>query len=475
MQKWLKSLIILYSLISCNTQGNKPTNITNFNSMMLNIKAKTTTNLNIDANEALIFLINILTDNTIANNIKIYTEEKINEFILYLTPQQMNEMTKNIIKVLENTKIIKDNIKILNDDNHMPTHTKISLIKKLNDKLEEEINNYKIAIKIAANHDSFDIAKINIQNIPITKIIEIKDESKSAVDFKNEITLLTNAHIIRDNLDPKIRNALQFIEITLEDTTINTNNTIYTRNKINKFINHLKEQQIKEMVANTVKALEEIENTITNIQMIVHMSQKHHSQKLYDKLEEEINNYKIAIKKAADHDSFDIAKINIQNIPITNITEIKDESKRAVDVQNTITTHLPGPNWQYEDAIFYLKKIFSEGNAYTYDTFNRFILNIHLDKAKYLLTHFTKEFTMINNIVKIVNRIKNTSHKSKLNFVIQQAFKDLQQSMRTAFGNGIPSLDTIKQNFQNVNFHKFEEIKAKVLQIYREENSQIKK
>ncbi|ACH93896.1 putative lipoprotein (plasmid) [Borrelia duttonii Ly] len=477
MQKWLKSIIILCSLISCNTQGNKPTNITNFNSMKLNIKDKIKTeNLYIDASEALIFLINVLTKNTVANNIKIYTDEKINAFIIYFTPQQIDEMVTNIIKVIEIKKNIKDNIKILNDDdNHMPTHLKMSLINQLNEKLEKEINNYKIAIKIAANHESFDVAKTNIQNISITKIIEIQDESKRAVDLKNEITMITNAQIIENNLDPSERNALQFIKKTLQDTTINTNNTIYTNNKIYKFINYLREQQIKEMVANTLKALEEIENAKANIKMIVYMSQQNHSYELFHKLEKEINNYKIAIKIAADHESFDVTKINIQNIPITNITKIKDEAKRAVDVQNTITAHLPGPDLQYEDTIFYLKKIFPEGNSYTYDTFNKFILNIHLDKAKYLLTHFTKEFTMINNTVKIVNRIKNTSHKSKLNFVIQQALKDLQQSMRTAFGNGTHPLDTIKQNFQNVNFHKFEEIKTKVLQIYREENLQIKK
>ncbi|WP_024655238.1 BTA121 domain-containing protein surface lipoprotein [Borrelia hispanica] len=471
MQKWLKSIIILCSLISCNTQGNKPTNITNFSSMMLNIKAKTTTKkLNFDANEALIFLINVLTDNTIANNIKIYTNEKINAFILYLTPQQMNEMTKNIIKVLESKKIIKDNIKILNDDNHMPTHTKISLINQLNDKLEEEINNYTIAIKRAADYDSFDVAKINIQNIPITKIIEIKDESKSAVDLKNEITLITNAQIIRNDLDPKVRNALWFIETTLEDTTINTNNTIYTRNKLAKFINHLREQQIKEMVANTVKALDAKEKAIINIKMIVHMSQKNHSYELSHKLEEEINNYKIAIKRAANHESFNTVKINIQNLPITNITEIKDETKRAIDVQNTITAHLPGPDWQYEDAIFYLKEIFSEGNAYTYDTFNRFILNIHVDKAKYLITHFTKEFNNIDDTENLIRHIKNTSQRSKLKFALQKVFNDLQQSMRIAFGNGTLPLDTIKQNFKNIHFHKFEEIKAHAKQILKNQS-----
>ncbi|AHH07357.1 Hypothetical protein BCD_1291 (plasmid) [Borrelia crocidurae DOU] len=106
MQKWLKSLVILCSLISCNTQGNKPDNKTNFNSIMPNIKAKATTKkLNLNANEALIFLINILTNNTIANNIKIYTNEKINEFIMYFNSQQINEMVTNIIEVIEMKKI----------------------------------------------------------------------------------------------------------------------------------------------------------------------------------------------------------------------------------------------------------------------------------------------------------------------------------------------------------------------------------
>ncbi|ETZ17988.1 hypothetical protein BDCR2A_01183 [Borrelia duttonii CR2A] len=461
MQKWLKSIIILCSLLSCNTQGNKPDNKTNFNSIIPNIKTKATTKkLNLDVNEALIFLINILTNNTVANNIKIYTDEKINAFIIYFTPQQIDEMVTNIIKVIEIKKNIKDNIKILNDDdNHMPTHLKISLINQLNEKLEKEINNYKIAIKIAADHESFDIAKINIQNISITNIIKIKDESKRAVDLKNEITMITNAQIIENNLDPSEKDALKFITETLQDTTINTNNTIYTDTQIYKFINYLREQQIKEMVANTLKALEEIENAKANIKILHDYKQQ--KAELSKQLTEEINNYKIAIKIAADHESFDITKINIQNIPITNITKIKDEAKRAVDVQNTITAHLPNNNEKYAYALIYLTKTLPEGNSYTYDKFNIFILNIGLDKTKDMLTHLAKEFPKVSTTENaVMSYIKDTSQKSKLNADLQEAHKDLQQSLITAFSNGTLPLDTIKQNFKKINFHKFEEIKA---------------
>ncbi|AFI31813.1 BTA121 domain-containing protein surface lipoprotein [Borrelia crocidurae] len=368
-------------------------------------------------------------------------------------------MVTNIIKILEIKKIIKNNIKILNDDNHMQANIKMSLINQLNDKLEEEINNYKIAIKIAADHDSFDIAKINIQNIPITKIIKIKDESKRAVDIQNEIIIKTNAEAIKNNLNSKEKEALKFITETLQDINRAAYNTIYTDNKINKFINHLREQQIKEMIANTAKALEEIENTKANIK-ILHDYKKQKAE-LSKQLEEEINNYKISIKIAADHDSFDIAKINIQNIPITNITKIKDESKRAIDVQNTITAYLPDNNERYAYALIYLTKILPEENDYTYDKFNIFILNIGLDKTKDMLTHLAKEFSKITTTENtVMSYIKDTSQKSKLNDDLQKAHKDLQKSIRTAFGNGKLPLDTIKQNFKNISFHKFEEIKA---------------
>ncbi|WP_024655240.1 BTA121 domain-containing protein surface lipoprotein [Borrelia hispanica] len=593
MQKWLKSIVILCSLISCNTQGNKPSNKTHFNSMMLNSKTKTKEKLNLDANEALIFLINVLTDNTVANNIKIYTDERINEFIIHFNSQQINEMVTNIIKLLEIKKNIKDNIKILNDDyDNMATPIKMSLTKKLNDKLEEEINNYKIAIKIAADHDSFDIAKINIQNIPITNIIEIKDKVKQTVNVQNTIaahlpsnheqnafhylqyhltkenttdqhdnfnklilylnldetrdmltniteelinkqdvlnyisqihsditktelnneiddadtnlqnlliktvsnntlsfddikqkiknivpskfskikskakqaienqnSIMINMHTgdIKANLDPKEREALKFITETLQDINRAEYNTTYTDNKINKFINYLGEQQIKEMVANTVKALEEIENSKNNIDILYY--DKHYANESRDRLKEAINNYKIAIRRAADYDSFDVAKINIQNTPITKIIEIKDESKRAVDVQNIIK-NLPGNYWGYYYVITYLKEIFPERNTHTHDTFNKFILNIHVDKAKYLITHLSKEFSKIENIKGIITHIKDTVKKSKLNDDLQEALKDLQKSIRIAFGNGTLPLDTIKQNFKNVHFHKFTEIHA---------------
>ncbi len=466
----IKITVILCSLISCNTQGNKPTNITNFSSMMLNIKAKTTTKkLNFDANEALIFLINVLTDNTIANNIKTYTDERINEFIIHFNSQQINEMVTNIIKVLKIKKNIKDNIKIINDNNNnIPANLKMSLTKKLNDKLEEEINNYKIAIRIAADHESFDISKINIQNIPITNIIEIKDEAKRAVDAQNEI-INTNAKAIKAKLDPSAKEALKLITKTLKDTTINTNNTIYTDTQINKFINYLKEQQIKEMVANTVKVLEEIENAKANIKILHDYKQQ--KAELSKQLEEEINNYKIAIRKAADHESFDIAKINIQNTPITKIIEIKDEAKRAVDVQNTITAYLPDNNEKYAYALIYLTKILPEGNDYTYDKFNSFILNIGLDKTKDMLTHLAKEFFNISNTENnVISYINDTSQKSKLNDDLQEAHKDLQKSMRTAFSNGTIPLDTIKQNFKNISFHKFVEIKAQAEQILKNQS-----
>ncbi|ACH95125.1 hypothetical protein ACE4V3_04850 (plasmid) [Borrelia recurrentis] len=608
MQKWLKSIIILCSLLSCNTQGNKPDNKTNFNLIMPNTKAKATTKkLNLDVNEALIFLINILTNNTIANNIKIYTDEKINAFIMYFTPQQIDEMVTNIIKVIEIKKNIKDNIKILNDDdNHMPTHLKMSLINQLNEKLEKEINNYKIAIKIAANHESFDVAKINIQNIPITNITKIKDEAKRAVDVQNTIIIKANAKAIEAKLNPSEKDALKFITETLQDTTINKNNTIYTDTQINKFINYLREQQIKEMVENTLKALEEIENAKANIKILHDYKQqkaelskqlteeinnykiaikiaadhesfditkiniqnipitnitkikdeakravdvqntiiikanakaieaklnpsekdalkfiietlqdttinknntiytdtqinkfinylreqqikemventlkaleeienakanikilhdyKQQKAELSKQLTEEINNYKIAIKIAADHESFDITKINIQNIPITNITKIKDEAKRAVDVQNTITAHLPNNNEKYAYALIYLTKTLPEGNSYTYDKFNIFILNIGLDKTKDMLTHLAKEFPKVSTTENaVMSYIKDISQKSKLNADLQEAHKDLQKSIRTAFSNGTLPLDAIKQNFKKINFHKFEEIKA---------------
>ncbi|WP_318250809.1 BTA121 domain-containing protein surface lipoprotein [Borrelia duttonii] len=427
---------------------------------MPNIKAKATTKkLNLNINEALIFLINILKDNTITNNIKIYTDEKINEFIIHFNSQQIDEMVTNIIKVIEIKKNIKDNIKILNDDNHMPTHLKMSLINQLNEKLEKEINNYKIAIKIAANHESFDIAKINIQNISITNITKIKDEAKRAVDVQNTIIIKANAKAIEAKLNPSEKDALKFITETLQDTTINTNNTIYTDTQIYKFINYLKEQQIKEMVANTLKALEEIENAKANIKILHDYKQQ--KAELSKQLTEEINNYKIAIKIAADHKSFDVTKINIQNIPITNITKIKDEAKRAVDVQNTITAHLPNNNEKYAYALIYLTKTLPKGNSYTYDKFNIFILNIGLDKTKDMLTHLAKEFPKVSTTENtVMSYIKDISQKSKLNADLQEAHKDLQKSLITAFSNGTLPLDTIKQNFKKINFHKFEEIKA---------------
>ncbi|WP_232212735.1 hypothetical protein ACE4V2_04610 (plasmid) [Borrelia recurrentis] len=164
--------------MSCNPQAGQNTNnkkTNNKDSRLAPAKdqtkvneevAKITKQLPLETQEALIFLTNILNNNTIEPNISIYTDEKMNNFIIHLGPQKIKDMVINIVLALKIIKNIEAKIQEINVNNL----NKNVLI----DELKNEINKYKIALKRVANQEFFDIAKINIQNTPITEIIDMQ-------------------------------------------------------------------------------------------------------------------------------------------------------------------------------------------------------------------------------------------------------------------------------------------------------------
>ncbi len=175
MQKYLWLPTILYLITGCNQQKEKiPTET---------IKDNIPVQLNSKEKQALDFLIQTLTDNSIAPGSKTYTQTKINELVTYLTPIKIKEMLKNMTKIFENNKNIEDDLnKIYDHDPQKPI---------LHKRFTKIINDYKKNLKIAASNNSLDKIKTNIQNIPTDEIIEIKAELKRAISVQK----------ILDNLD----------------------------------------------------------------------------------------------------------------------------------------------------------------------------------------------------------------------------------------------------------------------------------
>ncbi|ACH95123.1 hypothetical protein ACE4V3_04875 (plasmid) [Borrelia recurrentis] len=77
--------------------------------------SNSTAQLNPEENEALNFLTETLKDNNIAKNSKTYMDKEINDFIIYLKPQQIKKMIANIQQALKEIENIESNIKKVYD------------------------------------------------------------------------------------------------------------------------------------------------------------------------------------------------------------------------------------------------------------------------------------------------------------------------------------------------------------------------
>ncbi len=599
MQKLLLLLIISYLITSCNQQTKTPTldkdkddqdliqttRTKRKSKTILNTEAqKITKHLTIEENETLDFMIDILQDDTIAKNIEIHTDQKINDMIIYLGTPKIKEMVGNINQVLKAIKNAEIKIQEINDNNPHKT--------ELKNRLEKEINKHKVIIKNAVNYKSFDITKDDTQNatIDIIGIINIQNEATQAIDaqtkenalnsdHKNALRYLRNAltennaythkqfnclisnlvldeikdmltnivmelthkinainyiaqindttqktnlnneienidknfkdllkiafnycipspHVAKQNikkippnnfiaiknkakqaidnqgslfaitklLDAQQKRALEFIIDILQNEKIYPYQKTYTSEETDNLIIYLGEQQISEMVENVVKALEEIEKAEINIQRI----NDNNPQKiqLNKQLNEEIKNYQQDIKEAANYMSYDLAKINIQNIPITYIVEIR----RAAEVQNTIVDHITPYDEYAQNTFNYLKNAVAEQNNSRHDEFNQFILQIGPEKTKELIIPFAKKIKAIGYTKIYINHIRDRNKKDRLKTELENAHQVLKKSIRNIFQNNKPSFNNINHKLQAISFDRFKKIDEQALQIYRSQS-----
>ncbi|AHH07360.1 Hypothetical protein BCD_1294 (plasmid) [Borrelia crocidurae DOU] len=307
----------------------------------------------------------------------------------------------------------------------------------------------------------FDNQNIANKNIHKTTAKQIADSQSSTPDFISNLIAQLNS---------KENEALNFLTEVLKDNNIVKDSKTYTDKEVNDFIKYLKPQQIKKMIANIQQALQEIENTKSNIKKIY--DYKKQKIELNNRLKDEINNYKIALKQAANQESFDTIKTNIQNtsINLTEITNIQNEAKRAIDVQK-ISLNLTDDELC---TLFYLVEPLQKINYktsnkhYTYDQFNQLILYLGIDKVKDMLKNIVKEFHKEKAVKYYIKKIiKNRNPKNNLDNYLEFIKQNYKRLLLEAFGNSTISPDVIIQNIKKISFDKFDKIKQKAIGIIK--------
>ncbi|ETZ17986.1 hypothetical protein BDCR2A_01181 [Borrelia duttonii CR2A] len=328
MQKLLLLTIISYLLISCNPQAGQNTNnkkTNNKDSRLAPAKDQTKVNeevanitkqLPLETQEALIFLTNILNNNTIEPNISIYTDEEMNNFIIHLGPQKIKDMVINIVLALKIIKNIEAKIQEINVNNL----NKNVLI----DELKNEINKYKIALKRAANQEFFDIAKINIQNTPITEIIDMQKKVKRAVDAQEKI--------IKKLAEYKHRPLNYLIKAIINKNT----NKYDNYNKFNKFLLYIGVKKVSDMLINIKKHIICAESAARKSGII---KDETHKTNLNNQLSKIHTDFKKSLREAFEHDDFDIIEQSINNVSyLDEFEQIETEAKR---IFNSLLTSTP--------------------------------------------------------------------------------------------------------------------------------------
>ncbi|WP_024655243.1 BTA121 domain-containing protein surface lipoprotein [Borrelia hispanica] len=307
---------------------------------------------------------------------------------------------------------------------------------------------------IVKKFDNQNIANKNIHKITAK---QIADTQSSTPDFISNLIAQLNS---------KENEALNFLTETLKDNNIVKDNKTYTNKEINDFITYLKPQQIKKMIANIQQALKFIENTESNIKKIY--DYKKQKTELNNRLKDEINNYKITLKRAANQESFDTIKTNIQNtsINLTEITNIQNEAKRAIDVQGISLNLTDNELCTLFSLVEPLQKINhkTSNKHYTYDQFNQFILYLGIDKVKDMLTNIVKEFNKAKAATYYTKKLINDKNvKNSLAAYLELIKKDYKRLLLEAFGNSTISPDVIIQNIKNISFDGFDKIKQKAI------------
>ncbi|WP_025401312.1 hypothetical protein [Borrelia crocidurae] len=284
-----------------------------------------------------------------------------------------------------------------------------------------------------------------------------KSTQQQTEQTEPEITFNQEAQKIIQKLNPEENEALMFVINALYNKKTDKDNKAYTIKQINDFIIHLDVKQIKEMIANIIKVLKETNTKVFKDKKETNKRFKevrylYHRQELNERVDEIINKYAEDIKKAANQDSFDIAKINIQNILIDNdeLKKIYDEVNRALEVQqmNDIANKDDRHAWYpYDNLLVYVIKY---KKACTYDQFNKFILNRGPNKIKAIFAKLTPDMQAKESATTTILKIADESQHNNRYLEVWEYMKKLYTAIAKAISSGNLDFDQIEANLMQL-------------------------
>lgn len=272
-----------------------------------------------------------------------------------------------------------------------------------------------------------------------------------------EITFNQEAQKIIQKLNPEENEALMFVINALYNKKTDKDNKAYTIKQINDFIIHLDAEQIREMIANTIKVLKE-----TNIKVLKDKKETNegfesirhypHGKELNKRLKKIINKYMEDIQQAANQVSFDIAKINIQNTLIDNdeIKKIYDEENRAIEVQKMHDRAKKEDKDSWYPYYAFLHFVIIPEKSCTHDQFNQFILNRGPNKIKTIFKKLTPALKAEKSAKKTIFQIADKCQQDKLYSTLCSYAINSRKAMIQAIANGNLDFDQIEANLMQL-------------------------
>ncbi|WP_024655245.1 hypothetical protein [Borrelia hispanica] len=312
---------------------------------------------------------------------------------------------------------------------------------------------------------------------------DLKTRQRVEVNIESEITFNQEAQKIIQKLNPEENEALMFVINALYNKKIAKDHKAYTIKQINDFIIHLDAKQIREMIANIIKILKETNTKVSKEKKETYHRFKKvryfsHRQELNERLDEIINKYAEDIKKAANQDSFDIAKINIQNTLIDNdeIKKIYDEVNRALEVQRMYDRAKKDDKNAWASYHIVLIYVINHQKACTYDQFNKFILDRKADKIKAIFAKLAIDMKAEASAKKTILQITDESQQNKIYTQLCLHAIYSRQAIANAISSGNLDFDQIEANLMQLpsDLDKIKALQKQAEDILKEQNKETK-
>ncbi|WP_024653701.1 BTA121 domain-containing protein surface lipoprotein [Borrelia persica] len=276
-----------------------------------------------------------------------------------------------------------------------------------------------------------------------------------------------NRTIIKE-IDIQYRKALNYYLITLLQDK--TNDKRWDNDKINKLLEYLKVARIQEMLEN-IKTVEKIQRKIkTQLQYVSKFIYDEEQRKsviedLDTRFTTAIETYQAELKKTISHEDFEDLKTSIESISIEDIEEIDKEINRITDADTIIQNIYPH---KLVYRFNYFKRFITNnrnGNIYTHDKFNQFIIAIEEEGLTDILNKIHEQLTKKENTQTEISKINDSdTNKKTFKKTLNQANRNFHNLIKEAFEPDKTQFDDIKEKIIAIKFDEFDTLYTKVKQ-----------